>query len=92
MKFTEGNAKSIIDPRLEATTANAIAVEKILELALICLAPQRKNRPNMQRCAEILWSIRKDFRELSASDSCPISPSMLRSNSIGEPMVGALVS
>ncbi|KAL2892136.1 Calmodulin-binding receptor-like cytoplasmic kinase 2 [Bienertia sinuspersici] len=89
----QGNAKSTIDPRLEATTANAAAVEKILELALICLAPQRKNRPNMQRCAEILWSIRKDFRELSASDTCPISPSMLRSNSssIGETTVATLV-
>ncbi|KMT20441.1 hypothetical protein BVRB_1g004350 [Beta vulgaris subsp. vulgaris] len=83
MKLTEGDAKSTIDPRVEATTANVIAVEKILELALICLAPQRQNRPTMQRCAEILWSIRKDFRELLAADACPFSPSTQRSNSIG---------
>ncbi|XP_057251373.1 calmodulin-binding receptor-like cytoplasmic kinase 2 isoform X2 [Beta vulgaris subsp. vulgaris] len=83
MKLTEGDAKSTIDPRVEATIANVIAVEKILELALICLAPQRQNRPTMQRCAEILWSIRKDFRELLAADACPFSPSTQRSNSIG---------
>lgn len=82
MKFTEGDAKSTIDPKLEATTSNVIAVEKILELALICLAPQRKNRPHMQRCAEILWSIRKDFREFSASDTCSLPQH--RSNSITE--------
>lgn len=83
MKLTEGDAKSTIDPRVEATIANVTAVEKILELALICLAPQRQNRPTMQRCAEILWSIRKDFRELLAADACPFSPSTQRSNSIG---------
>ncbi|XP_057533595.1 calmodulin-binding receptor-like cytoplasmic kinase 2 [Amaranthus tricolor] len=76
MKLTEGDAKATLDPRVEATTTNIITVEKILELALICLAPHRVNRPTMQRCAEILWSIRKDFRELSAaSDDGPLSSS-----------------
>ncbi|KAH7577958.1 hypothetical protein JRO89_XS01G0320700 [Xanthoceras sorbifolium] len=44
--------------------ANNLALEKVFELALQCLAPHRQNRPSMRRCAEILWSIRKDYREL----------------------------
>ncbi|XP_021748166.1 calmodulin-binding receptor-like cytoplasmic kinase 2 [Chenopodium quinoa] len=90
MKFTEGDARSTLDPKLEATTSNITALEKILELALICLAPQRKNRPIMLRCAEILWSIRKDFRELSASDACSLSPSMRRSDSVGEVILATI--
>lgn len=92
MKFTEGDARSTLDPKLEETTSNIFTIEKILELALICLAPQRKNRPIMQRCAEILWSIRKDFRELSVSDTCSLSSSTGRSNSVGEPVLATLVS
>ncbi|KAJ6679712.1 RECEPTOR-LIKE PROTEIN 55 [Salix purpurea] len=67
-KFAEGNAISILDPKLECTAANNLALEKILELALQCLAPHRQNRPSMRKCAEILWSIRKDYKEQSASD------------------------
>ncbi|XP_068328996.1 calmodulin-binding receptor-like cytoplasmic kinase 2 [Pyrus communis] len=65
-KFTDGDALSILDPRLEQTEANNLAIEKILELALQCLAPRRQNRPSMRRCAEILWSIRKDYKEVLA--------------------------
>ncbi|XP_048446142.1 calmodulin-binding receptor-like cytoplasmic kinase 2 isoform X2 [Pyrus x bretschneideri] len=67
-KFTDGDALSILDPRLEQTEANNLAIEKILELALQCLAPRRQNRPSMRRCAEILWSIRKDYKEVLAPD------------------------
>ncbi|KAB5527117.1 hypothetical protein DKX38_020964 [Salix brachista] len=67
-KFGEGNAISILDPKLECTAANNLALEKILELALQCLAPHRQIRPSMRKCAEILWSIRKDYKEQSASD------------------------
>ncbi|CAN6566162.1 unnamed protein product [Malus baccata var. baccata] len=67
-KFTDGDALSILDPRLEQTAANNVAIEKILELALQCLAPRRQNRPSMRRCAEILWSIRKDYKEVLAPD------------------------
>ncbi|KAF5744384.1 hypothetical protein HS088_TW08G00988 [Tripterygium wilfordii] len=67
-KFTEGDAISVLDPKLERTSANHLAVEKIFELALQCLAPNRHSRPSMRRCAEILWSIRKDYRDLTASD------------------------
>nr|XP_028953600.1 calmodulin-binding receptor-like cytoplasmic kinase 2 [Malus domestica] len=72
-KFTNGDALSILDPRLERTAASNLAIEKILELALQCLAPRRQNRPSMRRCAEILWSIRKDYKEVLASDFCSFS-------------------
>lgn len=62
--FVEGNAIQTLDPNLEATDAINLAVEKLYELALQCLAPTKRNRPSMKRCAEILWSIRKDYREL----------------------------
>lgn len=67
-KFLEGNALSVLDPRLDHTAANNLAIEKLLELAFQCLAPRRQNRPSMRRCAEILWGIRKDYREVSAND------------------------
>lgn len=67
-KFTEGDAISTLDPMLERTDLTNFAVEKILELALQCLAPNRRSRPSMRRCAEILWGVRKDYRELSAPD------------------------
>ncbi|PHT69985.1 Calmodulin-binding receptor-like cytoplasmic kinase 2 [Capsicum annuum] len=64
-KFTSGDAILTLDPRLERSAANSLAMEKIYELALQCLAPHRHNRPTMRKCAEILWSIRKDYRELA---------------------------
>ncbi|KAJ6729738.1 RECEPTOR-LIKE PROTEIN 55 [Salix viminalis] len=67
-KFAEGDAIVILDPKPERSAANNLALEKILELALQCLAPGRQSRPSMSKCAEILWSIRKDYKEQSASD------------------------
>ncbi|KAF9687839.1 hypothetical protein SADUNF_Sadunf02G0134900 [Salix dunnii] len=67
-KFAEGNAIVILDPKLERSAANNLALEKILELASQCLAPGRQSRPSMRKCAEILWSIRKDYKEQSAAD------------------------
>ncbi|KAG9441376.1 hypothetical protein H6P81_017230 [Aristolochia fimbriata] len=66
--FTEGNAILVLDPKLPRNPATNLALEKILELALQCLAPTRQSRPVMRRCAEILWCIRKDYRELLATD------------------------
>lgn len=62
-KFTEGDAILILDPRLERSATNSMIIERILELALQCLAPQRHNRPAMRKCTEILWSIRKDLSD-----------------------------
>ncbi|KAM5555408.1 calmodulin-binding receptor-like cytoplasmic kinase 2 [Rosa sericea] len=67
-KFSDGDALLILDPRLEKSAANNLAIEKILELSLQCLAQRRQHRPSMKRCAEILWSIRKDYKEISAPD------------------------
>uniref|UniRef100_A0A7C9EWS3 non-specific serine/threonine protein kinase n=1 Tax=Opuntia streptacantha TaxID=393608 RepID=A0A7C9EWS3_OPUST len=83
-KFSEGDAVSTMDPKLEATTANCAALKRTLELAFICLAPQRQNRPTMKRCAEMLWSIRKDYKELLASDSCSLSPGSRKRSVIQE--------
>ncbi|XP_004510762.1 calmodulin-binding receptor-like cytoplasmic kinase 2 isoform X2 [Cicer arietinum] len=81
-RFIDGNAISALDPRLDQTYANNLALEKILELALQCLAPHRQSRPNMKRCAEILWAIRKDYRELSVSDFRSYSTTSQRSTSL----------
>ncbi|KAL2461538.1 Calmodulin-binding receptor-like cytoplasmic kinase 2 [Abeliophyllum distichum] len=67
-KFSDGDAILTLDPRVQRSPANNFVMEKILELALQCLAPHRRNRPTMKKCAEILWSIRKDYREFSTSD------------------------
>ncbi|KAH9619299.1 hypothetical protein KSS87_009295 [Heliosperma pusillum] len=85
MKFMEGDTISTIDPKLEANSANVKILEKILELAFLCVAPQRENRPTMQRCVEILWSIRKDHREVPTSDTINSSPSSQRSTSFADP-------
>lgn len=79
-KFTDGNALSILDPMLEKSAANNLAIEKILELSLQCLAQRRQHRPSMKRCAEILWSIRKDYKsEISAPDFHSLSTRSQRS-------------
>uniref|UniRef100_A0A6N2L9H9 Protein kinase domain-containing protein n=1 Tax=Salix viminalis TaxID=40686 RepID=A0A6N2L9H9_SALVM len=41
-KFAEGDAIVILDPKPERSAANNLALEKILELALQCLAPGRQ--------------------------------------------------
>ncbi|KAF2315285.1 hypothetical protein GH714_038703 [Hevea brasiliensis] len=80
-KFAEGDAISTLDPRLERTDVTNLLLEKILELALQCLAPRRQSRPGMKKCGEILWGIRKDCRELSALDFRSLS-SNSRSSSL----------
>ncbi|KAK4804024.1 hypothetical protein SAY86_003841 [Trapa natans] len=81
-KFTKGDATTILDPRLERDAANNLALGKILELALQCLAPHRQNRSSMRRCAEILWGIRKDYRELFSSNFQSLSSHSQRSGSV----------
>ncbi|XP_072994564.1 calmodulin-binding receptor-like cytoplasmic kinase 2 isoform X4 [Typha latifolia] len=70
-KFTQGSAIEVLDPNLLRTPATNLAVEKVLELAFQCLAPTRQGRPSMRKCAEILWDIRKDYRQLSTSYPLP---------------------
>lgn len=58
-----------MDPRLRRGPASNKAVHKVLKLAFQCLAPVRRARPSMKSCAEILWGIRKDFRDKAVSHS-----------------------
>ncbi|CAL9163943.1 unnamed protein product [Musa hybrid cultivar] len=67
-KFMKGSGIQTLDPNLQPSLATNFVVEKILELALLCLAPTKKSRPSMRRCAEILWTVRKDYREILSSD------------------------
>ncbi|KAK4476599.1 hypothetical protein RD792_015758 [Penstemon davidsonii] len=67
-KFSNGDAILALDPRIVRCPANNFAMEKIFELSLQCLAPHRKSRPPMRQCAEILWSIRKDYKEILTSN------------------------
>lgn len=70
-----GEAILVMDPRLRRSPASNMAVEKVLKLAHECLAPTRQPRPSMKKCAEILWGIRKDFREKAFSTTSSASTS-----------------
>lgn len=59
----EGEVVVAMDPRLRRNPASNKAVRKVLKLAFLCLAPVRRSRPSMKSCQEVLWDIRKDFRE-----------------------------
>ncbi|KAL7605531.1 calmodulin-binding receptor-like cytoplasmic kinase 2 [Lactuca sativa] len=63
-RYADGVAISVLDPRLEKSDANGVALDKILELALQCVAAHRRNRPTMRRCAEVLWNVRKEYKQL----------------------------
>uniref|UniRef100_A0A2P2J319 non-specific serine/threonine protein kinase n=2 Tax=Rhizophora mucronata TaxID=61149 RepID=A0A2P2J319_RHIMU len=81
-KFIAGDAISALDPKLDQTAANHLALEKILELAVKCLAPRRQSRPSMRKCAEILWGIRKDYKDIAALDFRSLSSNSDRSASV----------
>lgn len=68
-KLREGETVIAMDPRLQRSPESVRAVERVLKLAHQCLAPLRKSRPAMKECVEVLWDIRKDFREGSISSS-----------------------
>ncbi|KAJ8749710.1 hypothetical protein K2173_012261 [Erythroxylum novogranatense] len=68
-RLQEGEAIFVMDPFLRRTPASTAALEEVLKLALRCIAPSRQSRPSMKECAEILWGIRKDFREAARSAS-----------------------
>lgn len=72
-KLNEGEAVIAMDQRLQRSPESVVAVEKVLKLAHLCLAPSRKSRPFMKQCVEVLWNIRKDLRERSNSHSLPPS-------------------
>nr|XP_027110229.1 calmodulin-binding receptor-like cytoplasmic kinase 2 [Coffea arabica] len=64
-KLKDGEVAVVMDPRLRRNPASNQAVEKVLKLARQCLDPSRRARPSMKRCAEVLWQIRKEFKDSS---------------------------
>ncbi|XP_059660833.1 calmodulin-binding receptor-like cytoplasmic kinase 1 isoform X2 [Cornus florida] len=66
-RLKEGDTVLAMDLRLRRSPASIEAVEKVLKLARQCLAPSRQSRPSMKKCAEVLWAIRKDFKDRSVS-------------------------
>ncbi|KEH34156.1 putative protein kinase RLK-Pelle-RLCK-IV family [Medicago truncatula] len=63
----QGEAVIAMDPRLRRSSASNKAVQKVLKLAFQCLAPVRRLRPSMKNCQEVLWEIRKEFRDRVSS-------------------------
>ncbi|KAK7289716.1 hypothetical protein RIF29_03577 [Crotalaria pallida] len=61
--WKQGEAVVAMDPRLRRSPASNKAIEKVFRLAHQCLAPSRKSRISMKSCAEVLWGIRKEFRD-----------------------------
>ncbi|XVF68921.1 hypothetical protein PTKIN_Ptkin11bG0039900 [Pterospermum kingtungense] len=68
-RLKEGEFIFVMDPRLKRSPASNMVVEEVLKLANQCLAPVRKSRPTMKKCVEVLWGIRKDFKEKAASSA-----------------------
>ncbi|XP_051226658.1 calmodulin-binding receptor-like cytoplasmic kinase 2 isoform X2 [Lolium perenne] len=70
-KSREGEVVVAMDSRMRRTSAAVAAVERVMALAAVervmalaaeCTAPDRAARPAMRRCAEVLWSVRRDFQ------------------------------
>ncbi|XVF19929.1 hypothetical protein REPUB_Repub11eG0153700 [Reevesia pubescens] len=68
-RLMEGEFVIAMDPRLKRSPSSNMVVEKMLKLAHQCLAPVRQSRPSMKNCAEVLWGIRKDFKEKASSST-----------------------
>ncbi|CAN0854690.1 Calmodulin-binding receptor-like cytoplasmic kinase 1 [Linum grandiflorum] len=72
-RLKDGDAIMVMDPILRRSPASNRATEDVLKLAQKCLAPMRPSRPSMKECAEVLWRIRKEFRERNALQSSSVS-------------------
>lgn len=68
-RLKDGEAVVAMDPNLRRNGGSIQAVERVLKLARQCLAPSRQSRPSMRICAEVLWGIRKELREISSLSS-----------------------
>lgn len=67
-KFLDGNLVELLDPKLEKSEATYFVMEKMAELAFQCSAPTKHDRPTMKKAAEFLWTIRKDYQELTQGE------------------------
>ncbi|WJX63524.1 non-specific serine/threonine protein kinase [Trifolium repens] len=61
----KGEAVFAMDPRLRRNPASIKAMQKVFKLAFRCLVPSIHSRPPMKNCAEVLWAIRKDYKDES---------------------------
>ncbi|XP_074580778.1 calmodulin-binding receptor-like cytoplasmic kinase 1 [Curcuma longa] len=61
-RFKEGGVATAMDPRVRRNPASVEAAERVLGLAERCLAEERKSRPAMKECAEVMWGIRRDYQ------------------------------
>ncbi|KAI4385978.1 hypothetical protein MLD38_003959 [Melastoma candidum] len=62
-KLKQGDAVLVMDWRLRRNPASIMVLEEVLKLARRCIAPTKQTRPSMKKCAEVLWAIRKNYRE-----------------------------
>ncbi|XP_052198807.1 calmodulin-binding receptor-like cytoplasmic kinase 3 [Diospyros lotus] len=56
----EGRNQEMVDPLMQEVVDNDILV-KMFDLAILCAAPTRADRPDMKIVGEHLWSIRMDY-------------------------------
>ncbi|XP_065877615.1 calmodulin-binding receptor-like cytoplasmic kinase 1 isoform X2 [Euphorbia lathyris] len=73
-KLKEKEAIVAMDPMLRRSPSSNMVVDKVLELASRCLSSHRQSRPSMKECAEVLWKIRKDFKDITLSSSFASAP------------------
>ncbi|KAB2021063.1 hypothetical protein E1A91_D07G117700v1 [Gossypium mustelinum] len=66
-RLKEGEFVIAMDPKLRRSPASNMVVENVLKLAHQCLAPVRQSRPTMKKCVEVLWGIRKDYKDRVSS-------------------------
>ncbi|KAI6671020.1 hypothetical protein NL676_005905 [Syzygium grande] len=66
-KLKGGDAVLVMDWRMRRSPASIMALENILKLARQCLASVKESRPSMRKCAEVLWEVRKEYRERASA-------------------------
>eukprot|EP00250_Pteridium_aquilinum_P005653 c15718_g1_i2 orf=596-1525(+) len=62
--FLDNNIADILDTKLEKSEAAYSIARKVSELAFQCSAPTKHDRPTMQKVAELLWAIRKEYQAM----------------------------
>ncbi|KAK7292027.1 hypothetical protein RIF29_07652 [Crotalaria pallida] len=59
-KFNEGSYVELVDPLMEEAVKSDVLM-KMFDLAFLCAAPVRADRPDMKSVGEQLWTIRADY-------------------------------